>query len=130
MTILKKELYWFVFLVFEDNPEQDNQTTVKRLVEETFPSSLTPFVNKKKKAKKLVFPGNTIQDSEVEADCNTTFNQMEADSEVELISQKGKIPSGTESTQGSAISKRQVPDMPMISETELELSMSNSNRDK
>ncbi|MBW0592334.1 hypothetical protein O181_132049 [Austropuccinia psidii MF-1] len=43
---------------------------------------------------------------------------------------KSKIPSGTESTQGSAISKRQVPDMPMISEPELELSMSNSNRDK
>ncbi|MBW0480891.1 hypothetical protein O181_020606 [Austropuccinia psidii MF-1] len=34
---------------------------------------------------------------------------------------KGKIPSGTESTQGSAISKRQVPDIPMISEPELEL---------
>ncbi|MBW0505551.1 hypothetical protein O181_045266 [Austropuccinia psidii MF-1] len=42
---------------------------------------------------------------------------------------KRKIPSGTESTQGSAISKRQVPDMPMISEPELELSMINSNRD-
>ncbi|MBW0515682.1 hypothetical protein O181_055397 [Austropuccinia psidii MF-1] len=34
---------------------------------------------------------------------------------------KGNIPSGTESTQGSAISKRKVPDMPMISEPELEL---------
>ncbi|MBW0500719.1 hypothetical protein O181_040434 [Austropuccinia psidii MF-1] len=43
---------------------------------------------------------------------------------------KGEIPSGLESTQGKAISKRQVPDMPMISEPELELSMSNSNRDK
>ncbi|MBW0541299.1 hypothetical protein O181_081014 [Austropuccinia psidii MF-1] len=43
---------------------------------------------------------------------------------------KGKIPSGTESTQGSAISKRKVPDMHMISEPELELSMSNSNREK
>ncbi|MBW0555266.1 hypothetical protein O181_094981 [Austropuccinia psidii MF-1] len=43
---------------------------------------------------------------------------------------KGKIPSGMESTQGSAISKRQVPDMPMISEPELELSMSDSNREK
>ncbi|MBW0513169.1 hypothetical protein O181_052884 [Austropuccinia psidii MF-1] len=43
---------------------------------------------------------------------------------------KGKIPSVTESTQGSAILKRQVLDMPMISEAELELSMSNSNRDK
>ncbi|MBW0539577.1 hypothetical protein O181_079292 [Austropuccinia psidii MF-1] len=43
---------------------------------------------------------------------------------------KAEIPSGTESTQGSAMSKRQVPDMPMISEPKLELSMSNSNRDK
>ncbi|MBW0501339.1 hypothetical protein O181_041054 [Austropuccinia psidii MF-1] len=43
---------------------------------------------------------------------------------------KGKIPSGTGSTQGSAISKRQVPDMPIISELELELSISNSNREK
>ncbi|MBW0498758.1 hypothetical protein O181_038473 [Austropuccinia psidii MF-1] len=41
---------------------------------------------------------------------------------------KGKIPSGTESTQGSAISQRQVPEIPIISEQELELSMSNSNR--
>ncbi|MBW0475004.1 hypothetical protein O181_014719 [Austropuccinia psidii MF-1] len=43
---------------------------------------------------------------------------------------KGKIPSGTESTQGSAKSKRKVPGIPIISEPELELSMSNSNRDK
>ncbi|MBW0576134.1 hypothetical protein O181_115849 [Austropuccinia psidii MF-1] len=43
---------------------------------------------------------------------------------------KGKIPSGTESTQGSALSQRQVPEMPMISELELELSMSSSNRYK
>ncbi|MBW0569292.1 hypothetical protein O181_109007 [Austropuccinia psidii MF-1] len=43
---------------------------------------------------------------------------------------KGDIPSGTESTQGSAFSQRQVPEMPMISETELELSMSNPNRYK
>ncbi|MBW0592574.1 hypothetical protein O181_132289 [Austropuccinia psidii MF-1] len=41
---------------------------------------------------------------------------------------KGKIPSGTEYTQGSAISQRQVPEMPMISEPELELSMDDSNR--
>ncbi|MBW0586402.1 hypothetical protein O181_126117 [Austropuccinia psidii MF-1] len=41
---------------------------------------------------------------------------------------KGKILSGTESTQGSAISQRKVPEMPIISEPELELSMSNSNR--
>ncbi|MBW0556961.1 hypothetical protein O181_096676 [Austropuccinia psidii MF-1] len=43
---------------------------------------------------------------------------------------KGNIPSGTESTQGSALSQRQVAEMPMISEPELELSMSNSNRSK
>ncbi|MBW0506863.1 hypothetical protein O181_046578 [Austropuccinia psidii MF-1] len=43
---------------------------------------------------------------------------------------KRKIPSGTESTQGSPISQRQVPEMPMISEPGLELSMSNSNRYK
>ncbi|MBW0554147.1 hypothetical protein O181_093862 [Austropuccinia psidii MF-1] len=43
---------------------------------------------------------------------------------------KGKIPSGTEFTEGSALSQRQVPEMPMISEPELELSMSNSNRHK
>ncbi|MBW0534721.1 hypothetical protein O181_074436 [Austropuccinia psidii MF-1] len=43
---------------------------------------------------------------------------------------KGKIPSVTESTQGSAISKRQFPDMPMICQPELEPSTSNSNRAK
>ncbi|MBW0503989.1 hypothetical protein O181_043704 [Austropuccinia psidii MF-1] len=43
---------------------------------------------------------------------------------------KGQIPSGTESTQVSSISKMQFPDMSMISEPELELSMSNSHRDK
>ncbi|MBW0515531.1 hypothetical protein O181_055246 [Austropuccinia psidii MF-1] len=43
---------------------------------------------------------------------------------------KGKITSGTESTQGSALSQRQVPEMLMISEPELEPSMSNSNRYK
>ncbi|MBW0593274.1 hypothetical protein O181_132989 [Austropuccinia psidii MF-1] len=43
---------------------------------------------------------------------------------------KGNIPSGTEYTQGSALSQRQVPEMPLISELELELSMSNSNRYK
>ncbi|MBW0565643.1 hypothetical protein O181_105358 [Austropuccinia psidii MF-1] len=42
----------------------------------------------------------------------------------------GNIPSGTESTQESALSQRQVLEMPMISEPELELSMSNSNRYK
>ncbi|MBW0511636.1 hypothetical protein O181_051351 [Austropuccinia psidii MF-1] len=43
---------------------------------------------------------------------------------------KGNIPSGTESTQGSALSQRQVPEMPMISELELELSMTNLKRYK
>ncbi|MBW0593240.1 hypothetical protein O181_132955 [Austropuccinia psidii MF-1] len=40
---------------------------------------------------------------------------------------KGKIPSGTEYTQGSALSQRQVPEMPPISEPELGLSISNSH---
>ncbi|MBW0582066.1 hypothetical protein O181_121781, partial [Austropuccinia psidii MF-1] len=74
---------------FEDNPTEDNQTTVERLVEETFPNSPTPIVMKKKKAKKLDLPGPTIQDSEEEVP-NTLTNQMELDSEVELIPQKGK----------------------------------------
>ncbi|MBW0591171.1 hypothetical protein O181_130886 [Austropuccinia psidii MF-1] len=43
---------------------------------------------------------------------------------------KGTLPSGTESTQGSALSQRQVPKMPIISEPELELSTSQSNRYK
>ncbi|MBW0517053.1 hypothetical protein O181_056768 [Austropuccinia psidii MF-1] len=43
---------------------------------------------------------------------------------------KGNISSGTEFTQGSALFQRQVPERPMISEPELELSMSNSNRYK
>ncbi|MBW0565946.1 hypothetical protein O181_105661 [Austropuccinia psidii MF-1] len=43
---------------------------------------------------------------------------------------KGKIPSGTEPTQQSALSQRQVPEIPIISEPELELSMSDSNRYK
>ncbi|MBW0502857.1 hypothetical protein O181_042572 [Austropuccinia psidii MF-1] len=43
---------------------------------------------------------------------------------------KGTIPSKRESTQGCAISQRQVPEMPMISKPELELSMSISNRDE
>ncbi|MBW0550527.1 hypothetical protein O181_090242 [Austropuccinia psidii MF-1] len=42
----------------------------------------------------------------------------------------GKIPSGTEYTQGRAISQRQVPGMGIISKQELELSMSNSKRYK
>ncbi|MBW0499110.1 hypothetical protein O181_038825 [Austropuccinia psidii MF-1] len=43
---------------------------------------------------------------------------------------KGNIPSGTESTQGSALSQRQVPEIPIISESELELSISDLNRYK
>ncbi|MBW0593383.1 hypothetical protein O181_133098, partial [Austropuccinia psidii MF-1] len=74
---------------FPDNPTENNQTAVERLVEETPPSSPTPIVTKKNKAKKLDFPGPTIQDSEEEVP-NTPSNQMELDSEVELIPQKGK----------------------------------------
>ncbi|MBW0468828.1 hypothetical protein O181_008543 [Austropuccinia psidii MF-1] len=43
---------------------------------------------------------------------------------------KGKVPSGTESAQESAISQSQVPEIPIISGEELDLSMSNSNRYK
>ncbi|MBW0499024.1 hypothetical protein O181_038739 [Austropuccinia psidii MF-1] len=43
---------------------------------------------------------------------------------------KGKVPGGTESAQGSTISKRQVSDMPMISEPEFKIRIGNSNRDK
>ncbi|MBW0562784.1 hypothetical protein O181_102499 [Austropuccinia psidii MF-1] len=43
---------------------------------------------------------------------------------------KGNISSGTQSTQGSALSQTQVLGRPIISETELELSMSNPNRYK
>ncbi|MBW0561086.1 hypothetical protein O181_100801 [Austropuccinia psidii MF-1] len=43
---------------------------------------------------------------------------------------KGKIPGGTEFTQGRALTQRQVLEMPIISEPELELSMSNLNRYK
>ncbi|MBW0505924.1 hypothetical protein O181_045639 [Austropuccinia psidii MF-1] len=53
---------------------------------------------------------------------------MELDSEVELIPQKGE--ERAECAQGSALSQRQVPEIPMISEPELELSMSSSNRYK
>ncbi|MBW0519684.1 hypothetical protein O181_059399 [Austropuccinia psidii MF-1] len=43
---------------------------------------------------------------------------------------KGKIPSGTESTEGSALSQRQVPKIAIKAEPELELSISDSNRYK
>ncbi|MBW0593409.1 hypothetical protein O181_133124 [Austropuccinia psidii MF-1] len=89
VILLRKNLYLFVFSVFEDHPAEDNQSTVERLVEETCPSSPTPIVNKKKKAKKLVFQGPSIQDSG-EEDPNTPSSEMEVDSEVELIPQKGK----------------------------------------
>ncbi|MBW0490873.1 hypothetical protein O181_030588 [Austropuccinia psidii MF-1] len=89
ITLSRKDLHLFVFLVFADSPEEDNQTPVKRLVEEACPSSPTPIFNKKKKAKELVFPGPIIQDSE-EEDLNTSSKQIEVDSEVEFIPQKGK----------------------------------------
>ncbi|MBW0521809.1 hypothetical protein O181_061524 [Austropuccinia psidii MF-1] len=129
-TSYKKTYIYLSFLVFEDN-----QTAVKRLVEETSERSPEPVVNKKRKAKKLVFPGPTVQDSEEEFP-NTPSNQMELDpaprSRIDRSKwkRKGKIPSGTECTQESSISQMQVPEMPIISEPELELSMSNSNRYK
>ncbi|MBW0593367.1 hypothetical protein O181_133082, partial [Austropuccinia psidii MF-1] len=108
---------------FADNLTEDNQTTAERLVEETYPSSPTPIVNKKKKDKKLVFPGPTIQDSEDEDGLRRRVDPSKGKI-------KGKIPSGTESTQGSAISKRQVTEMPILSQPELKLSMSNYKRYK
>ncbi|MBW0559994.1 hypothetical protein O181_099709, partial [Austropuccinia psidii MF-1] len=84
-----KDFVYLSFLVFEDNQTESNQATVERLVEETFPSSQTQIVIKKKKANILDFPVPTIQDSEEEAP-NTPYNQMELDSEVELTPQKGK----------------------------------------
>ncbi|MBW0493680.1 hypothetical protein O181_033395 [Austropuccinia psidii MF-1] len=76
------------FLVFKDNPTEDNQTTVERLVEETCPSSPTPIFILKKKANKLDFPGLTIQDSEFMT--TRRGSQSSIHSEAELISQKGK----------------------------------------
>ncbi|MBW0543146.1 hypothetical protein O181_082861, partial [Austropuccinia psidii MF-1] len=74
---------------FEDNPTEDNQTTVERLVEEACPSSPTPIIIQKKKAKELDFPGPTIKESEEEVP-NTPSNHMKLELEVELIPQKGK----------------------------------------
>ncbi|MBW0593065.1 hypothetical protein O181_132780 [Austropuccinia psidii MF-1] len=55
---------------------------------------------------------------------------MEVHSEVEMIPKKGKVPSGTEYTQGSAISQRQVLEIDIIPKPELELSISHENREK
>ncbi|MBW0583274.1 hypothetical protein O181_122989, partial [Austropuccinia psidii MF-1] len=108
---------------FENNPTENNQATVERLVENTCPSSPTPIVTKKKKAKKLEFPGHTIKDSEDGAGLRGRIDPSKG-------KRKANIPCGTESTQGSALSQRQVPEVPMIFEPELELSISSSNRYK
>ncbi|MBW0586543.1 hypothetical protein O181_126258, partial [Austropuccinia psidii MF-1] len=119
---------------FEDNQTEDNQTTVKRLVEETFPSSPTPIGTKKKKSKKLDFPGPTIQDSEARRGFQYSIQSdgtgLRSRIDPSKGKRKGKIPSGSESTQGSAIYQRQVPETTMISGPGLELSISNSKRDK
>ncbi|MBW0477217.1 hypothetical protein O181_016932 [Austropuccinia psidii MF-1] len=47
-----------------------------------------------------------------------------------LRSREGEIPSQTASTQGSTISQRQVPEMSIIAEPEVELSRSLSHRNK
>ncbi|MBW0568231.1 hypothetical protein O181_107946 [Austropuccinia psidii MF-1] len=114
--------------MFADNPTVHNHTTVERLVEETCPSCPTPVFNKKRKAKKLVFPGATVQDSE--EDPKNSSNQMGVEPEVEMIPKKGKIPNGTESTQRSAISQREMSEMAIISGAELELRMINSKGNK
>ncbi|MBW0594053.1 hypothetical protein O181_133768, partial [Austropuccinia psidii MF-1] len=108
---------------FEDNPTENNKETVERFVEETFLSSPTPFFNKTTKAKKLLFSGPTVQDSEDGAGLSSRIDPSKGKI-------KGKISSGTEFTQGSAISQKEFPEIPIISETELELSMSNSKRYK
>ncbi|MBW0526057.1 hypothetical protein O181_065772 [Austropuccinia psidii MF-1] len=108
------------------------RNTVEILVEENFQIYPTPTVKKKRKYKKLFSQGPTIQDSEKEVP-NNSSNQMYVDSEVPLIPQKGKkgkIPSGTEYTQQSVILQRKVPEIPIISEPELELSIRHSTRDK
>ena len=48
-TSYKKTYIYLSFLVFEDNPTEDNQATVERLVEETCQSSPTPVITKRKK---------------------------------------------------------------------------------
>ncbi|MBW0549707.1 hypothetical protein O181_089422 [Austropuccinia psidii MF-1] len=90
MTLFdKKTFIYSSLLVFEENPTEDNQVTVERLVEETCESSPKKTLNKKRKARKLVFPGHTVQDSKEEVP-NTPSNQMEVDSEVGMIPQWGK----------------------------------------
>ncbi|MBW0543839.1 hypothetical protein O181_083554, partial [Austropuccinia psidii MF-1] len=91
---------------FSDNPTKDNQTTVERLVQEACPSSPTPVVNKRKRTKKLVFPGPTIQDFEDERGSQDS-NQPDGDGlRSSVYPSEGKrnsqIPSGTEYTPGSA----------------------------
>ncbi|MBW0590577.1 hypothetical protein O181_130292 [Austropuccinia psidii MF-1] len=103
-TSYKKNYIYLSLLLLEDNPTENNQTPVERLVEEASQSSPTPVFNKKRKAKKLVFPGPTVQDSERDA-LHTPSNHVELDSELELIPQKGK--------------KDRDADMPMIFEPEL-----------
>ncbi|MBW0593665.1 hypothetical protein O181_133380 [Austropuccinia psidii MF-1] len=120
--------------MFEDNPTEENQATVERLAEETCPSSPTQIVIKKKKDKKLDFPGPTIQDYEGERGSQCSIQSdvagLRGTIEPSKGKRKGKIPSGTESTQRSALSQRQASKMPIISEPELELRMGNSNRYK
>ncbi|MBW0571976.1 hypothetical protein O181_111691, partial [Austropuccinia psidii MF-1] len=113
------------------NSTERNQATVGRLVEETCPSSPNPIVIKKKKAKKLDFPGPNLQDSEgSQYSIQSDGAGLRGRIDFSKLKRKGNIPSGTESTQGSALSQRKVPEMPTISEPELELSISNSKRYK
>ncbi|MBW0512041.1 hypothetical protein O181_051756 [Austropuccinia psidii MF-1] len=53
----------------------------------------------------------------IQSDCNGIRSRVDPSKG----KRKGKITSGTESTQGSAISQWQVPEMPIISKAELEL---------
>ncbi|MBW0581528.1 hypothetical protein O181_121243 [Austropuccinia psidii MF-1] len=75
------------FLVFADNPIEENQPDFERLVEETCQISPTPVFNKKRKAKRLVLQGPPVQYSE-EEDPNTPSNQMNMEAEIEIMAQK------------------------------------------
>ncbi|MBW0488366.1 hypothetical protein O181_028081 [Austropuccinia psidii MF-1] len=82
-----KDLYLFVFSVFEDNQKEDNQTTAKRLVEETAQVPQHQLSLRKRKLRNYNFQDPPFRTLKVP---NTPSNQMELDSEVELIPQKGK----------------------------------------
>ncbi|MBW0574644.1 hypothetical protein O181_114359, partial [Austropuccinia psidii MF-1] len=100
---------------FTKNPTEGNQTTVERLVEETCQRSPTPVITTRRGSQYSI---------------QSDGGGLRSRNDPKKGKRNGKIPSGRESTQGSTISQRQVPGLPIISEPELELSMSSSNRYK